>query len=339
MTVAAVRKMVAISDQQVLRALLDKMEPRLRRRFIEIIAWLRARKSVAEIAALVEAGRAAESLSAADLAQAGNAFADAVNAIYQAAAREVAGAITDGTGSLLLYDATNVRAVYAARQLTDEMVRELTAEQVAVVQQAIANGIALGMNPRATAIEIRDSIGLTVRQLDAVDNFRALLMSGSREVLSRELRDRRFDRSITAVANGDRGPLSQAEIDRMVERYRARYLSYRAETIARTETLRSLHEGAEAMWQQAIAASELDPSELRRTWRATHDGRTRSSHYAMDGQEQPFGVAFTSGDGYTLRYPGDPSAPASETANCRCIVVTRMQAAAASEPAPTARAA
>lgn len=49
-------------------------------------------------------------------------------------------------------------------------------------------------------------------------------------------------------------------------------------------------------------------------WLATPDGRTRSSHRALDGERIQLGERFSNG----LRWPADPYGPASEIWNCRC---------------------
>lgn len=60
--------------------------------------------------------------------------------------------------------------------------------------------------------------------------------------------------------------------------------------------------------------------DVRRKWLATLDGRTRDTHQALDGQVQktkdPFMV-----DGMSIRFPGDPTAPARLVYNCRCTLV------------------
>lgn len=58
----------------------------------------------------------------------------------------------------------------------------------------------------------------------------------------------------------------------------------------------------------------------RKRWVAYHDARTRPSHREADGQTAAVSQAFVV-NGYSMMAPGDPTAPYSETENCRCIVV------------------
>lgn len=59
---------------------------------------------------------------------------------------------------------------------------------------------------------------------------------------------------------------------------------------------------------------------IKKEWVATLDGRTRHDHGMADGQQVPTDKPFVVG-GYEMMYPGDMSAPAHLTYNCRCTTV------------------
>lgn len=59
--------------------------------------------------------------------------------------------------------------------------------------------------------------------------------------------------------------------------------------------------------------------EVRKKWLATLDQRTRDTHQALDGQEQPIDEPFVV-DGMKIDYPGDPFAPPELSYNCRCTL-------------------
>ena len=59
--------------------------------------------------------------------------------------------------------------------------------------------------------------------------------------------------------------------------------------------------------------------EIRKKWLATLDQRTRDTHQALDGQEQPVDEPFVV-DGMKIDYPGDPFAPPELSYNCRCTL-------------------
>lgn len=87
----------------------------------------------------------------------------------------------------------------------------------------------------------------------------------------------------------------------------------RAERIARTEA----HTASSAGMEYAVEETGL---EVVRVWASAEDGRTRQSHASADGQKRKKGEPFTVG-GSRMKFPGDPSGPASERINCRCVLL------------------
>lgn len=87
----------------------------------------------------------------------------------------------------------------------------------------------------------------------------------------------------------------------------------RARVIARTET----HNAANAASLEAVNALELE--QVQKEWISVEDSRTRESHAAADGQLVPVDSSFVVGAA-RLDHPGDPSGPAGEIINCRCVM-------------------
>jgi hypothetical protein len=56
---------------------------------------------------------------------------------------------------------------------------------------------------------------------------------------------------------------------------------------------------------------------VSKEWQATPDQRTRETHRIADGQRVPLTAPFQVG-GASLMFPGDPTGPVGELANCRC---------------------
>lgn len=65
------------------------------------------------------------------------------------------------------------------------------------------------------------------------------------------------------------------------------------------------------------AEAERMGIKIVKQWRATLDMRTRHSHRLLDGENIGEDGRYSNG----CRFPGDPAAPLSETANCRCRIV------------------
>jgi hypothetical protein len=72
--------------------------------------------------------------------------------------------------------------------------------------------------------------------------------------------------------------------------------------------------------RQAIDTGAVRREDVRKVWISTKDGRTRDSHRALDTESVGLDERFSNG----LEYPGDPAGDASETVNCRCVMLTRI---------------
>jgi hypothetical protein len=84
--------------------------------------------------------------------------------------------------------------------------------------------------------------------------------------------------------------------------------SNRARTIARTETVGALNEGAMLKAKQSGIFRA-------KQWVSQRDGRVRDSHRTAEGQGWiPIDQTYNNG----LQYPHAPGAPADEVINCRC---------------------
>jgi SPP1 gp7 family putative phage head morphogenesis protein len=93
--------------------------------------------------------------------------------------------------------------------------------------------------------------------------------------------------------------------------YKADALAERAQMIARTETT-SVQSAASVNEMQALGVK-------RHQWSSALSPTTRDSHASLHGKVVEIGESFRSD--ITLRYPGDPAAPAAEVVNCACAVI------------------
>lgn len=115
------------------------------------------------------------------------------------------------------------------------------------------------------------------------------------------------------------GDLSEMTEEEREQTYFAteRLPPYRTETIARTEMLRASNAASMAIYDEwGVPQKE---------WLSTPDSRTRPSHQTGIAFGSPnivnINEKFTLNSGAMLSFPGDPSAPIEETANCRCTVL------------------
>jgi hypothetical protein len=304
--------------------LIAQQEPRFAASFAKLVAGMKSSMDLTEIADLLQAGRLEQALGEA-LRRApalGNMYTDS----FVAAAKDTADFLQTNLLTVVAdFDQTNPFAVAQARENQLRLVNGFTRTQTAATREALLEGIRAGANPIQQARNFRNSIGLTQTQVKAVNNFERMLTENDPGSLSRQLRDRRFDRAVQRAIRTN-STLSDAQIRTMTDRYREKYLQYRSEVIARTESLRSVHAGKNEMYRQAVEAGDINADQLTQEWETALDPRVRDSHNSMHGQKQPFEVPFISGLGNQLRYPTDPAAPPADSIQCRCRVGTRITA-------------
>lgn len=306
-----------------LRAMLNRMRPRLRRRFLAVMDRLQDSLPLKQLAQWIQTGRVDLALGVVERAAA--TFAAEVGHVYVGAGVDTAKFLTEALDVLVDFDQTNFRAVNAMQANRLRLIREFTAAQRRAVNEALVQGITEGLNPVDTARRFRQSIGLTERQMASVANYRKLLQEGDRAALRRALRDARHD-SVVENSIRTNEPLTKKQVDVMVERYRERYIAYRARTIARTEAMDAANAASHEVYLQLADAGTVELDDLEQTWNTAKDNRVRDpAHTAMHGQKRKVGELFVSGLGNLLRRPGDPNAPAEERINCRCAVGVRVR--------------
>ena len=183
------------------------------------------------------------------------------------------------------FDLTNPRSVDFIRQHTGELIQGLQDSSRLAVRDIIERSFQDGIPPRRAARHIRDVVGLTERQALAVDNLR------------REL-----------VEQGVPIP----EITRRTNQYADRLLADRAETIARTETIKAANVGQELLWQEAVENGLIDPARTRKEWITTPDDRLCEFCEELDGVRVPLDGTFNS--------PLGPVGEPTLHPRCRCAM-------------------
>ncbi|MCI0632489.1 MAG: phage portal protein [Actinobacteria bacterium] len=157
----------------------------------------------------------------------------------------VSSLLVQPAGISFRFDTADPFALQAAEHRSAALVREISEETRGALRQSIRRAIAEGRNPRRTAREIRDIIGLTRRQEGAVHNLRKKL-----------------------EASG----LGAEDVDRRVARLADKLTRRRALTIARTESLWAANTGQQILWEQARQAGLISSESLRK-WVVTPDDR------------------------------------------------------------------
>lgn len=319
-----------------LNKLIDAWDPILQKAFIDSIANIRDNVQIEQIVKALQDGSMEAAMKAVGINPV--MFRPMDRAI--ASAFEAGGTITTSgfpdvgnpgeLKTIFQFDVRNPNAEAWLRNYSSRHITEIVDDQRKMVQQVLARGLEAGDNPRTIALDIVGKIGangkrtggllgLTSSQEEWVQNYYDALRSDNpSDALSYSLRDARFDAAVKRATESGT-PLTEDQIDSMTTAYANRALRYRAEAIARTESMAALHEAQGQAVDQAIESGAVDPKNVLQTWRITkRDKRTRKSHKDMEGQTVKYGEMFVSGLGNELAYPGDPNGVAEDVINCRC---------------------
>jgi len=185
------------------------------------------------------------------------------------------------------FDLLNPRAVDWLSLNSASLVTGVTNNTVEALRYILRRSFIDGIPPRDAAVFIKKVVGLLPKHATAVYNYRQEL-----------------------VAQG----MGPQRIDSLVDKYADRLLTFRAEMIARTETIRAASMGQHEGWRQAVADGLLDESRVLREWIVTHDDRLSKNRCApMAGQQRKLEEEFVTGLGdKVLTSPAGP--------NCRCGV-------------------
>jgi hypothetical protein len=285
-----------------------ELSPELTIALLRALQLLRDRMPERRVEELIRAGRIDEVVDAAAPAELIERVLNPATAVLTAGVLSAGrAAVTQLPPRLrtitIAFGQLDPRVLDAIRALDSTSLRSLIPEIRQVVRDTVAEGITAGVNPRATARQLRGIIGLAPNQAEAVRNFRRALEAGDiAKALGYKLRDRRFDASIR------RGNLTSAEIDRMVQRYEERFVAWNAETHARTAALEAQKLAQRLAWEQALESGAIGDGELWKRRHAVQDERTRPHHAAMHREAQPFNTRYSDG----TMYPGQGEY------NCRC---------------------
>jgi hypothetical protein len=319
-------------SERDMRSLLRLIAQRIGISYDDVVAWLRETNSLAAIEERILTRGYAAAIVGVD--QAAARLATDIHAQYVAAAQHATdwldGKVPD---KLIRFDTASPQIVARARANQLELVQGFDLEQNQITRQiarrAIAESATHGFNPRRVAQDFRDSIGLTPGQEQWVANYRRYLEQGDYlHASSLELSSGHADRTLRRLDRDDK-TLTPAQIDDFVERYRQNAITYRAETIARTEALRNAHDGVDDAMRQAVARGDIEADQLEAEWHAgPATQNARPDHQAMDGVRVPLGEDFVLPDGVRMSGPGDKRGGAKHCASCRCCKSVAFRAAA-----------
>ena len=233
----------------------------------------------------------------------------------------------------------NIRNEMAEKELKEyssQFITNITEEMRESIRETLADGMARGINPRETALNIvgrKDlstgkriggTIGLSANQTRWVNNARFYLENLDKRYFDLGLRDKRFD-SIVKKAIQEGKLLPKEKIAQLITAYESKALKYRADAIARTETMQAINRAEYTAIAENIEAGLITKDMVTKYWSNSADERVRMSHVYLGNRYNKensigFDEVFESNIGSKLLYPGDMSMGASlrDIIHCRC---------------------
>lgn len=307
-------------DPELVEALQRRLENKLRASWRAAMREISDSNELAALAADISTGNVGALITGID--DAIDSFTSDIAQGYAYAGTRTTREIDALVDQNVRFDLADERAVAWMRDNARQIADDLIAEQQQVATRVTQLGMRRGLSSMEIADDVKRSIGLGLAQVDQVETYRQVLEGGDyTRALRYELADGRYDASLRrARATGD--ALDPDRIEDMVDRYRDGWQRSRADNIALNASQEATHAGVDEAFEQAIDDGIVTRAQITQTWVTRDDPKVRPSHRPMHGQTRRLGQPFTSGAGIDLDYPGDPNAPADETAGCRCIVGT-----------------
>lgn len=168
----------------------------------------------------------------------------------------------------------------------EQRVTAISNETVLTMRDTMLDAVKRGVGAEQLGRELRGSIGLLPQHRVALENYRIMLEGTSN--------------------------ISDARRTQLYERYRSRLLAWRAEMIARTETMYAVHAGQMAGWLAQISTGLIQPNRTWIEWTVTEDDRLCPRCAPMDGKRVRFGVPFEATEaGFPEGQPAPHDSPAN----------------------------
>lgn len=156
----------------------------------------------------------------------------------------------------------SVRAENWIQQQNGELINSVVSETQRAVQQAVNRGIQQGQAVSQTAIDVRNSVGLTQRQEAAVANFRRMLVQQDSNAIGRFLTGSEKQQVRSIVQSGG----TTQEINNLTRRYRNHQLNIRADKIARHQSKLAVERGKLNQIRDLHDQGIVNKNAIRKVW-------------------------------------------------------------------------
>lgn len=280
-----------------LRGLGDELEGVLRGRFLRMVRAAELyEEHWADLLSIPDLAQALQSSDAGALMEIAEQLVargliddslDFINTMYSVMARTGTATIAGTSLTLPLRpQVLDIVRTYAMARGA-QRVTGITLDTVKSMRLIMEDALKRGVGAATFARELRGAIGLLPSHTQAVIRYRGML------------EDRNVPPDVT---------------DRLVGEYRGRLLNWRAEMIARTETMYAVHAGMMAGWTAQVRTGVLIPERTRIEWVVTDDDRLCPRCAPLDGAQVEFGEKFVADE---KGFPDGPPEPTDSPYNRR----------------------
>jgi F like protein len=304
--------------------LIDAWDPILKKAFLDSIFALRATAHYDQIVRMLEADDLDGAIRAVGLDPvAFRPFDRAIANAFEAGGNATANLVpvlrgADGFRTIFQFNVRNPAAEDWLAERSSTQVTDILDDQRVMIRNYLRAGMEAGNNPRTTALDLVGRIGPSGRREGGVIGLASSQEQWLRNYSEALASDNPVD-ALSVRRAAEAGEDIPAELrGSMIDAYEGRALRYRAETIARSESITALHEAQQQSMEQAIESGAISADTVTFIWRTAGDNRVRDAHESMDGQTVAMGEMFVDGDGNELEFPGDPNAPPETVVGCRC---------------------
>ena len=227
----------------------DAGEPGIRKLLLAALSGLK----VPNLEELIAAGNLNEAMAAVAATQISpndlDAISDLISAITLTVARPESAALK------VSFNEVNIRTIRWAKRNVARNIVGVTPANLTIIRDTIIQSLEAGVGPRVAARHIQDLIGLTPGHEKAVNRL--------------------YFRSLADGVDVDHAR-------RIASRKAKKLLRWRANMIARSESITAANMGQQLTWETALDQGLL-PQGTRKVWMATGDNRTCPICAVLDG--------------------------------------------------------
>jgi hypothetical protein len=333
------------AQQRRVEALLRTQTAAIRKAFVEAMAKASGTIDTAALVRLLEAGNIEAAAQLFRLDQ-GTLYPlqRAIQDAFIGGGLAVTQDLPKGLAGRFSFDGAHPRAVALATEQAAALVTNISDDAIINARKVISEGLQSNRSTNSIARDLGGRrvgnrrvggvIGLDGPQTDRAIRIRSMLndpeqirgyfikdrKTGRMKPRYKES-DRRFDKLVRdAIKNGK--ALSQADVDRVTDAYKAKATGARAKRVAEAEAFKAQTQGRDESYAQMLDRDDVEG--VTKEWRRGFADDPREDHTAMDGTVIEFNETFNFPDA-SMKHSHDPAGGPKHNVKCSCFTFYRVR--------------